>query len=443
MAGAGARVGLITALASRADIPIFPVLGVGGRRAASALAALPGVRVVDHPRAAALLLVVGRPTRALLRPLLVVHDLLPPPRATVWWQAGAGGEDLVAALPSTVIATTGEVAGLRTVFGDLVSGRRASDRPVLPDIEPVPWRGIGPYGQGGSGMTGGVPFGRPLASRSADPDGLELDELPLHVGPLFPPLPPGLELHLEVQGDVLRSASVGENPFTRCPGAPELGPLDTSDFFGALDAPVMVAHLELARARHHLRWAASAVALHGLGAEAHRLRHLAERVSVGDHPSVVALARRLGRCWSLASTMAGIGVLDGGDAPPGPVARAGGRGHDARLDDPAYEGLGFEPVVHEAGDAWDRFLQRLGEAAQALELGGRAGDRVRSPGPPVEGPRGLLEASEVPPSQKLLSLLPDLLEGQEWGDAMTTVISLDIDVEEAAAGAEIQAPVEP
>jgi hypothetical protein len=30
-------------------------------------------------------------------------------------------------------------------------------------------------------------------------------------------------------------------------------------------------------------------------------------------------------------------------------------------------------------------------------------------------------------------LLPALLEGQEWGDAVATVASLDLDLEEAAA----------
>lgn len=433
----------MAALGARADIPVFPVIGVGGRSASSALLRLAGVQVVAHPRAAALLLIVGRPTRALLRPLLVVHDQLPSPRATVWWQTGPGGEDLVDALPSVVIAETGDGIGLRRVFAELISGGRTSEPPALPDMELAQWRGIGPYGQGGSGMTGGVPFGRPLPSRSPDPDGLELDQLPLSVGPIFPPLPPGLVLHLEVQGDVLRSLSVGENPFTRWPGDLALGPLDTADFSDASGAPVTVAHLELARARHHLRWAAGAVSLHGLRADAHRLSFLADRLTVNDQPSVVALGRRLGRRRSLAWAMRGIGVLADVDAPPGPVARAGGRGHDARLDDPAYEGLGFEPVVHEGGDAWDRFGQRLAEAAQAVELARRAGERLRPPGPPVEGPRGPLDASIGPPSSKLLAVLPDLLEGQEWGDAMTAVVSLDIDLEEAATGADVHAPVRP
>ncbi len=52
---------------------------------------------------------------------------------------------------------------------------RSSSPPILPDVEPSPWRGVGPYGQGGKGMTGGVPYGRPLAGRGPDRDGLELD----------------------------------------------------------------------------------------------------------------------------------------------------------------------------------------------------------------------------------------------------------------------------
>ncbi|MDP8938410.1 MAG: hypothetical protein M3O23_11900, partial [Actinomycetota bacterium] len=118
----------------------------------------------------------------------------------------------------------------------------------------------------------------------------------------------------------------------------------------------------------------------------------------------------------------------------GPVARAAGLTVDARLDDPAYQDLGFSPVIHRAGDARARLRQRLDEAVQALELAGRAGSRLRRPGPALEGPRGPLRTGEPLPSTALLGLLPRLLAGQEWGDAITTVASLDLDVEEAAVG---------
>ncbi len=283
-------------------------------------------------------------------------------------------------------------------------------------------------------MTGGVPFGRPLPARAPDPDGLELDQLPLHVGPLFPPLPPGLVLDVALQGDVVRRATVGDNPFRVWSGDPAPGPLDTAVFVDALRSPTPVADLEVARARHHLRWSASALRVHGLGALATRVAATATSLGPTDGPRVQALARRLRRSRSLASATSGVGLVSGAapTLPTGPVGRASGRGDDARSDDPAYQALGFEPLVHTEGDARARMHQRLAEAVQALELAERAGDAERAPGPPVETPRGTLRAGAPMPSSALLELVPTLLAGQEWGDAITTVVSLDLDVEEAA-----------
>ena len=425
--------GLIHRLASGADVPVFPVIGAGGRALAADAGPLPGVRLVDTPRAASVLLVVGDLTRALIRPALSVHDQLPSPRATVWWPADVGG-DLADLWPGLVVGHPGDAEGLRRLFADLVTGGRASDPPLLLDIDPAPWRGVGPYGHGGTGMTGGVPFGRPLPGRAPDPDGLELDQLRLHVGPLFPGLPPGLILDVELQGDVVRRATVGDNPFRAWPGDPAPGPLDTAAFVDALAAPTSVAALETARARHHLRWLSSALRLHGLRAQALRVATMARTLGPADRGAVEALARRVGRSRSLASATTGIGVLGGAPAqlPPGPVARAAGAAGDARGDDPAYQALGFEPVVGHGADARARLRQRLAEAVQALELAARAGNAVRAPGPALEGPRGPVRPGAAMPSSALLQLVPGALAGQEWGDAMATVASLDLDVEEAA-----------
>jgi len=250
--------------AAEADVPLLVVVGAGGRSVADEVALLPGVRVVDSPRAATVLLVVGRVTPALLGPLLQVHDQLPVPRATVWWPVdGDGGEALRAALPNLVVAGAGDDPGLRALFAELLRGARSSDPAALPDVDPAEWRGVGPYGQGGTGMTGGVPYGRPLAARAPDSDGLELDQLPLHVGPLFPPFPPGLVLDIQLQGDVIREVAIGDNPYV-VGGSNSPEALDTAVFVEALGAPQPVATLELARARHHLRWAAGALRLHGL-----------------------------------------------------------------------------------------------------------------------------------------------------------------------------------
>ncbi|MDP9388078.1 MAG: hypothetical protein M3Q48_09255 [Actinomycetota bacterium] len=428
-------------LAAEAEVRVLPVAAAGGRGGADEVALLPGVRVVDSPRGANVLLVVGRVTPALLRPLLHVHDQLPTPRATVWWPVqGDDGEGLRSAIRDIVVARRGDGSVLRSVFAELVTGARPSDPPALPDEEPAEWRGVGPYGQGGTGMTGGVPYGRPLAGRAPDPDGLELDQLPLHVGPMFPPFPPGLVLDVQLQGDVIREVAVGDNPFLGAPGTPRPGGLDTALFVEALRVPQRVATLEVARARHHLRWAAGALRLHGLEGDALRLLGLARALASEHRPAVDALARRLDRHQSLSWATRGVGVVPPEQVAGGPVARAAGLAVDARLDDPAYDRIGFSPVVHEGGDARARLRQRLAEAIQALDLAERAGSSVRQPGPPLEGPRGPLAAGRPLPSVALLGLLPRLLAGQEWGDAMTTVASLDLDLEEVAVGQRAVAP---
>ncbi|MBW3649488.1 MAG: hypothetical protein KY458_02875 [Actinobacteria bacterium] len=428
-------------LAAAAEAPVFPVIGAGGRSVAGEIALLGGVRVVDSPRAANVLLVVGGITPGLLAPLLQVHDQLPTPRATVWWPGEpVEHQDLRTVLGEVVVARPGDGDTLRGVFAELVGGGRLSDPPALPDDEPAEWRGVGPYGQGGTGMTGGVPYGRPLAKRSPDPDGLELDQLPLRIGPMFPPLPPGLILDIALQGDVIREVAVGDNPFLGHPDGPAPAGLDTALFLEAARRPQPVATIELARARHHLRWAAGTLRLHGLASESLRVLRLARALRPEHALEVETLARRLRGRRSLSWATRGVGVVTPAQVGFGPVARAAGVAVDARLDDPAYDGIGFSPVVNDGGDARARLRQRLAEAAQALDLANRAGARVRQPGPALEGPRGPLSAGEALPSAALVDLLPRLLVGQEWGDAMTTVASLDLDLEEAAAGARAGAP---
>ena len=422
--------GLRGRVAAAADLPVFVAGGADGAAAFDALRLAPGVTVVDSPRAAALLVVAGRLTRALLRPLLAVHDQVPPPRATVRW--GEGRDPLLdATLPMAVQLAPGDIDGLRRVFARLVTGDHPSEPPALLDIEPNEWRGIGPYGTGGTGMTGGVPFGRPLPGRAPDPDGLELDQLPIEIGPFFPGLPPGLVLRLEVQGDVVRSAALGPNPFRAWPGDELPASGNPSPFVAALGRPVALGELEVARGRHHLRAAAMAVELAGLGALARRFRQLASDLGPGSGAAVAAAHRRVARSWSLRSTLSHFGPL-GEAAPPGLLERARGGQEDARRNDPAYVALGFEPIVGGQDDPWGRLVQRLAEAEQAVDLAGRAGAEVRPPGPPVEGPRGPLGSDSPSPSVALLDRLPSVLEGHEWGDALATLVSLDVDLEEVA-----------
>lgn len=431
---------LLLALAAQAEMPVFVVVGAGGRRLTDELPLAPGVRVVDSPRAANVLLLVGRATPALLPGLLALHDQLAEPRSAVWWPVGSPSADdlvpeqLAAVLPDMVTSRPGDLDGLRAVHRALLDGSRTSARPALRDVPPTPWRGVGPYGTGGEGMMGGAPYGRPMAMTAPDPDGLELDQLHLRVGPMLAPLPPGLVLDLEVQGDVLRVAGVGENPYRAEPPAAHHGSLDTAPFLAAATERTAVAQLEVARAAHHLRAVSRTLRLAGLDARSRRTLRLARSVTTGDRTVVAALARTVRRSRSLRSALAGVGTVSAERAAVlgGPVARASGVQTDARVDDPGYAGLDVDMITQDAGDAWSRLLQRLDEIVLALDLAERAGDRLRRPGPDLEGPRGLVRPGSALPSAALLGLLPALLAGQEWGDAMTTVVSLDIDVEEAA-----------
>jgi hypothetical protein len=99
------------------------------------------------------------------------------------------------------------------LYRDHLSGARTSEPDLLSDAPPAPWRGIGPHGQGGEGMMGGKPYGRAMAMTADDArDGLALDAFGAHIGPFFAPLPPGLVLDLELQGDMIQRAAVVQGP---------------------------------------------------------------------------------------------------------------------------------------------------------------------------------------------------------------------------------------
>jgi hypothetical protein len=116
----------------------------------------------------------------------------------------------------------------------------------------------------------------------------------------------------------------------------------------------------------------------------------------------------------------------------GPTARAAGVPEDVRSHDAAYRALGFEPILDSAGDVGARWRVRFAEAVQSLRLSERAGDHVVEPAGRVESPRGRLEHGSAP-TARLMYSLPGLLEGLEWGDAVATIVSLDLDLDELRA----------
>ncbi|PEQ11538.1 hypothetical protein B2G71_17075 [Novosphingobium sp. PC22D] len=173
---------------------------------AARLARAPGISLQHSIRHAAILLVAGRYRDTDRSALCRLHDQLPQPRATAWWGA-APLTDVHD--PVTIAEGDDPVPQLRRLDRDLLRGARASEPDWLPDEPPNAWRGKGDHGQGGKGMMGGVPYGRPMAMMGEEMrDGLMLDAMTVTIGPFLRTLPPGLSLELTLQGDVIQQARV-------------------------------------------------------------------------------------------------------------------------------------------------------------------------------------------------------------------------------------------
>ena len=447
---AGAARRMIHRLAEHAPVRVFTLVGLDAPRDVSELRLHRDIRLVDAPRSANLLLVVGTLPPSMHAAARQIHDMLAQPRCTLRWTVGdATDTELFPHAERLTVAADGMspedavhrlAVELRKMHVALLRGDRLAEPPLLPDADPAPWRGVGPYGQGGTGMTGGVPYGRPMAERAPDRDGLELDQLPVRVGPFFSPFPPGLVLDVKLQGDVIQEAIVPGNAFSGAAPPKRLTP-----FTRALTEPVRIAEIECARAEHHLRWLAALLHLHGLDALGRRALALAIEARRGSTPNTLAKVRALRvlleRTGGLAAATADIGrlpneVLHGGGL--GPVARAAGIAEDARIDDPAYARLRFTPLVQgpagPVGDARSRWRQRLAEVEQSLAIASIAGETAtRVSGIAIEGPRGAMMIGVGPSSTAtLLGCLPALIAGMEWGDAVAVVISLDLDMRDAA-----------
>src|SRR3546814_15175993 len=83
------------------------------------------------------------------------HSALP---ISLWWRTEPrDGFPCAASLD-------GDAAhAVASLWQQLVTGMRPSEDDLLPDEPPAPWRGKGDHGQGGEGMMGGKPYGRPMA----------------------------------------------------------------------------------------------------------------------------------------------------------------------------------------------------------------------------------------------------------------------------------------
>lgn len=322
-------------------------------------------------------------------------------------------------------------------------------------------------------------------------DGLQMEWVETPFGPLFPGLPGGLSLTLTLDGDSVAEAGAGsavgagtrEDPWGPVEAFVErlarLDPLSPASYrllalravenaAGAgVDGGVELARvgqLERERAASHLGWLADFGYLIGYHWLARRGEKLQLALLRADTEGVAAvrvevrkLARRVERTPLLRSKLAGVGGLPDPAGASGPVARAGGRGADARTGEEVYLSLDFRPVVEAGGDALARLRVRLAEAQRSLELVQRAVEAsvatsISDPGSgalpevgasgsgaaTVETPRGAatlrvtlrereVTAAELEtPQVGHTRLVGAVTEGRELADALVGVASLDL-----------------
>ncbi len=217
--------------ASEAPAPVFVAAGEGMRDRVDRLFTDTRLERAASPRHAAILLIAGPMRLEDREDLRRLHDQMPHPRATLLWDAEVGealgnaerwtggapaGDSYAGAARGSDAAVRDRLEGL---WQELASGERPSEPDLLEDEPPNPWEGIGPHGQGGKGMMGGTPYGRPMAMTSDDlRDGLALDAYTARFGPFLPMFPPGLLLEMTLQGDVIQSAKVLRPPLRQAAG---------------------------------------------------------------------------------------------------------------------------------------------------------------------------------------------------------------------------------
>lgn len=341
--------------ASDGPVPVFVAVGAGRRDACEDLLLHPDLQPMLSPRHASVLVVAGEVPNDLQGAVARIHDQVSHPRTTIRWN---GGSD--------------PVPKIRSRYRDLLSGSRESESHWLEDEPPEPWRGRGPHGQGGEGMMGGKPYGRPMAMMGPDVrDGLALDRLTLTVGPFFPPWAPGLVVEMSLQGDVVQEAEVKHDPFPQR-GDPVVDRVreESADrarlehararlllrragrVFRAAGAPVVAARA-MGLAGRPRPDAARARSLHVM---ARRSGALASLPSAADRPDWSDVRARVGR-WLEAAEHAMRAAEDPSKGRAGPLA-------------PEGLGLPFSDDVgpREALDRWTELVPGLewGEATLIL-----------------------------------------------------------------------------
>lgn len=375
-----------------------------------------------------------------------------------------------ARLPGPLIAAAGELrlrlgerAPLRVVEGIEIGGEPVGE--ALAAATATAGRHGSPHG----GETDGEGGHGEMMAVSGEPsaDGLVMESSEAIVGPLGSgPLPSGLALALELDGDVVCSARVSApledvalpDPFAPIASrrAADLAAGDPRS--GGASPASLIAACEAERALSHASWLARFLDLLGWPAASERLRSalapliVAQRAFLGGEDGggwlgeCVELEQALGSllgsrrlAWRTGG-LASVGAercLESGVR--GPIARAAGVEADARSADAAYRALGFTAVTRAAGDARARAELRIEEALASLALARealRAGALPASDAPQIEGPRGPLAVATSGPSGAAALLAAggaaarELAEraatGHELAPALLAVASFDL-----------------
>jgi Ni,Fe-hydrogenase III large subunit len=318
--------------------------------------------------------------------------------------------------------------------------------------------------------------------RSAD--GLAMDWIEVAFGPFFPGLPGGLCVMLTLDGDGVAEGRARSLPRPDDPCAD--GGVSPSEFVDRMaavtplapvawrviacraleDAAGTVVEEATARARvgalereriiSHLGWLVLLGRQIGFDAWMRHAAVLQRRALTAGpdelaamRPEVRKLVNRFERTPLVARRLESIGVADADATLRGPVARAAGHEEDLRSSDPAYVALEFAPALRTGGDALDRARVRFDEIVASIDLVARCGVSAAAVEPAggdasgqgtgaVETPRGraelsvTLEAGRVTamaldtPCSHHIGLVPRLVAGQELGDALVAVGSLDL-----------------
>lgn len=431
--------------------------GTVGRLAAERWARAEGWPLADSPRDADIVVVCGEVGDRLLPLVDGTVDRVPLPRAVVRLEGGAMVEGQLQRAGAILLEW--QAQRLAATAPDRAGGE--------PHHEPAAQEDHGDHGdEGGHEEANGrtdmamnhtdmgmdhmhhmdmamEAAGLPLPERREDRDGLKLDVLHVPLGPLLNAWPPGLELRLALQGDVVQEATVATPVFAHA--GTEGSWWDQPWRRSLAGEAVPVATAERRRAAAHLDSLTRLLRVAGAdGASraAVRLRDaaLAEQDVILVLEGATSLRRRLERSRLFRDATEGLGVLTSESAEAagvtGPALRASGVARDARTGSLGYPDID-PPTGSVSGDVHGRCLQWLVEVEVALRLTAEAGEPLLVPVDGThEGTRGVVRRDDAGRASRALAhVIPGLITGQELIAARLIVASLDPDGDDLAVAA--------